>query len=152
MTSQRSQPNPFRVPLAVLLAWLVPGLGHIYLGHRVRGIILLVAISVTFWAGVAIGGVKSTVEPHQRTAWFCAQLCTGVHAVATYAWGNQLRQADPRRGLAYWPAEEVAVVYSGVAGLLNLLVIMDVLVRAERVASTGRSAVVARPPPKKGAG
>ena len=46
---------------------------------------------------------------------------------------------------APWPASSIAVVYSGVAGLLNLLVIIDALARAERA----RLALAARPLPQK---
>src|SRR3990172_10486299 len=75
----------FTASIAGFLAWLVPGLGHIYLGHRVRGLVCLVTITLTFWTGVAIGGVQATVDPHERTLWFMAQLCSGGNTLAAYA-------------------------------------------------------------------
>lgn len=116
-----------RVGVAGFLAWLVPGLGHVYLGQRPRGVILLVVIAATFWGGVALGGVAETVNPHKRTAWFMAQISTGAHALAAWGWGNTVKE---QASFYSWRAEEVAVVYSGVAGLLNLLVIVDALARA----------------------
>ena len=124
-----------RMPIAGLLAWLVPGLGHIYLGHRARGIICLVTITLTFWTGVAVGSVQNTVAPHSRTLWFTAQLCAGSNALAAYALHIRV---DPRSArssqqtvVTHWSSSEIGVHYAGVAGLLNLLVIFDAVARAE---------------------
>jgi len=130
-----SQPRTLlAAPIAGFLAWLVPGLGHIYLGHRTRGLICLVTITATFWTGVAIGSVQGTVDPRERTLWFMAQMCTGGNTVAAVA----LRQAVVTRAtpghptyVPSWMSADVGVHYTGVAGLLNLLVILDALTRAE---------------------
>lgn len=120
--------NIARISLAGFLSWLLPGLGHLYLGQRRRGAILFVVIAVTFWGGVAVGGVSNTVDPKNRTAWFMAQISTGTHALAVLGWKSAL--GDTEKGYSF-QAEEVAVVYTGVAGLLNLLVILDALARAD---------------------
>jgi len=136
MKKSSAQSSGTQVPVAGLLAWLVPGLGHLYLGCYTRGLILFVVIGVTFWGGVAIGGVKSTVG--QRRWWLMAQMCAGSHTLAAWAWGRSLPEDPPQGPAKYraiWPADDIAVVYTGVAGLLNLLVILDALVRAERARS-----------------
>lgn len=130
-------------PIAGFLAWLIPGLGHIYLGHRIRGIVCLVTITATFWTGVAIGGVQGTVDPHERTLWFMAQLFTGGNTLAAYGLHGVVEpyQAAGQRSSAApanWLSSEVGVHYTGVAGLLNLLVILDALGRAEVPSSTRR--------------
>jgi len=123
-------------PIAGFLGWLVPGLGHIYLGHRVRGLVCLVTITVTFWSGVAIGGVQATVDPQERTLWFMAQLCTGGNTLAAYGL-HRVVEPQPAAGQrpaavsAHWLSSDVGVHYTGVAGLLNLLVILDALGRAD---------------------
>lgn len=140
-----------RAPIAIVLAWLLPGLGHIYLGHKGRGVIFLVAITVTFWTGVAIGGVKtvSDVTPpykkadfgreyqmkFKRSWWFFGQLMTGSYAIAAYSVGKKLDDFDADGNPRYlaWPCADIGNVYSGVAGLLNLLVIIDALARAEGI-------------------
>ncbi len=124
-----------RMPLAGLLSWLVPGLGHVYLGDKTRGLVCLVAITATFWTGVAIGGVRSTVDPGERKLWFIAQLCTAGNTVAAYAL-NRSVSPDPSSGKAaapvgHWASADVGVHYTGVAGLLNLLIIFDAIARAE---------------------
>ena len=133
-----------RAPIAAILAWLIPGLGHIFLGHKVRGVIFLVVITFTFWTGVAVGGVKC-VDPYKpvqqhstaheqrgraRSWWFFAQIMNGGYAVATHAIGLHAEGAS----YLSWPSGDIASVYTGVAGLLNLLIIIDALVRAEGLA------------------
>jgi hypothetical protein len=118
-----------------LLTWLLPGAGHLYIGERVRGVIFIVAITCTFWTGVAIGGVKNTVDPQNRKAWFLGQVCAGGHTLATLGI-SRLMSAPPRHDpslrIGYGPSEEISVVYTGICGMLNILIILDVLVRAER--------------------
>lgn len=124
-----------RTPVAGFLAWLVPGLGHLYLGHRGRGLVCLVTITVTFWTGVAIGGVRATIDPKERTLWFVAQLCTGGNTLAGYGLHRMVDSASPSGAPGsispHWAAVDVGTHYTGVAGLLNLLVIFDALARAE---------------------
>jgi len=126
------RPDPTLAPKVGLLAYLVPGLGHFYLGERTRGIIFCAVITVTFWCGVAIGGVRTTVDTQQRRAWFIAQLCAGANTLAIVGVQKVFEERFKSLPKAYWPAEDIAVVYTGVAGLLNLLVILDALVRAEK--------------------
>jgi len=135
--------------VAGLLAWILPGAGHFYLGHWKRGLIFLVAIAATFWSGVAIGAVRYTVDPHERTAWFMAQLCTGTHGLAACFWGESLRANTPApKASPSYRSSDTGVVYSGVAGLLNLLVIVNALVLADP--STNAVAAAAEPVKPRG--
>jgi TM2 domain-containing membrane protein YozV len=143
------QPAVWAAPVAGVLGWLVPGLGHLYLGQRARGLVCLVAITATFWTGVAIGSVHATVDPRERTLWFLAQLCTGGNTLIAYGWHAALtppHNRDPhgasahdhaRTTVPHWLSVDVGVHYTGVAGLLNLLVILDALARAELMAPVG---------------
>ena len=131
-----------RAPLAGFLAWLIPGLGHIYLGYRGRGLVFLVTISATFWSGVAIGGVRSTVDPQERKLWFMAQLCTGGNTLSAWALNQRITLGHARAGeptqQSHWMQADVGVHYTGVAGLLNLLIILDAIARAEPSAALRR--------------
>lgn len=156
-TAARTEAPPLtRYAVAGLLAWLIPGLGHVYLGQRQRGLILLVTIAATFWCGVAIGGVQSTVLPYGQTAprdqrpprdrqaWFVAQICTGVHCLATLGLGElQTRRHGVFR--ADFAAEDVAIIFTGVAGLLNLLVILDAIAACD----PNYVRLGSRPPPRR---
>lgn len=148
----RAQPS---TALAALLAWLLPGLGHWYLGYRDRAVIIFASIVVTFWGGVALGGVRSTFNVQENGPWLAAQLCTGPQALVGLMWAKSLPRPQPVVGTvgapvdryeASYPSADIAVVYSGVAGLLNLLVIIDALARSD----SGLGAPAARSPPGGG--
>ncbi len=133
--SKNPEASIIRVPVAAILSWLVPGAGHFLLGYRTHAAIAFVVITATFWSGVAIGSVQGTVAPNSRKLWFMAQLGSGGHALAATALH---RFADPpsfastrQTTSAHWLSAEVGVHYTGVAGLLNLLLIIDAIVRAD---------------------
>jgi len=126
---------PVRMSIAAILGWLLPGAGHLFIGDRGRGTILLVAIAVTFWTGVAIGGVKTTVDPHGRSLWFLGQIFAGGHTLAALGLSYQVQPAEgeaPESLVAYGRSEEIAVVYTAICGMLNIMMILDVVVRAEK--------------------
>lgn len=152
MAAGGSLPPVVRVPVAGFLAWLVPGLGHIFVGDRVRGIIFLVTIAVTFWTGVAIGGVADSVQPQERKTWFMAQSCTGLHALAAYAWGERVGRGEdePLEARAHWLSMETGVVYCGISGLLNVLIIIDALSRADSLTTATSAGVRPRSKARKG--
>lgn len=138
--SPPSESSIIRVGLAGLLAWLVPGLGHIYLGFKKRGTILLIAITLTFWTGVAIGGVRGVIDHRVHKLWFAAQACTGgntltalgLHSLVGFDAYDPRSPVPPYTGP--WMSVDIGIHYAGVAGLLNLLVILDAIVRADPAA------------------
>ncbi len=141
-----------RISAAGLLSWVLPGLGHLYIGDRTRGIVCMVTIVVTFWTGVAIGGVRATVDPQERTLWFFAQLCSGGNVGAAYLLRGDAPRASRTVSSAQvaawagpWVSADVGVHYTGVAGLLSILVILDSLGRAERVSLSLRRGTRDRP-------
>ncbi len=90
--SDRHQQNYFAPFLAGILAWLIPGAGHVYIRRTLRGVIICICINGLFWAGVAFGGIF-TVEPLRQRWWFTAQMCTGVSGVAAWYRQEQYRRA-----------------------------------------------------------
>jgi hypothetical protein len=77
--------------VALVLAWVVPGAGHAYVGRPVRAVIIFVTIGATFWAGVAMGGIM-TVDCDNQRWWFAAEMLTGVHALV--GWRRQQGLVD----------------------------------------------------------
>ncbi len=135
-------------PLAVaalMLSWLIPGAGHVYIGRRTRGLIIFLTIGATFWAGIAIGGVM-TVDPITQRWWFVAEMLAGVHGLVSWYRQRETVQALVGPGQVHpleldkslaeanlalvSPTDTVARVYAGVAGLLNLMCIFDAVVLA----------------------
>jgi len=111
--------------LVGLFAWLVPGAGHFYLGQKNRAAVFFVAIHLTFWMGMIIGGLQSTIDPVANKAWFFAQICAGLNTVASLIL-SKIPAAVP----CYGKTLDLAIIYTAVAGLLNILVIFDAMVRA----------------------
>ena len=144
-------PQPFLVALA---GWALPGLGYLLVGQRSRGITTGVTILALFVAGLLIGGVRALDPPMvsggQDTPrrslrdeilskpWYIAQVLTGpVGLVASYAaaWAGETPEgADGPRGVeSHARVNEIAVLYMAVAGMLNLLTIIDSAHRAGRL-------------------
>lgn len=152
MKISRAEANPqIRMSVAAVLTWLLPGAGHLFIGERMRGLIILVTIALTFWGGVAIGGISNTVSPGGRSLWFMGQICAGGHALAAWGLGrwvdpSPVPKKDPTF-VAFGRSEEISVVYTAICGMLNVLVIFDVLVRAEKPMVASDRA----PPAAKGA-
>ena len=112
------------IGLAVLLAWLIPGAGHWYIGDRKRAWIYFIVISILFWAGIWVGGALSTVNLKTNTAWFFAEIFAGGYTLMTTLIGQL-----PGAIESYGKTQDLATIYAGVAGLLNLLVVLDAIDR-----------------------
>lgn len=108
-----------------VLAWLVPGVGHFYLGMPKRGMIIFFTICATFMLGLVLGGID-LVDPHLETTWFCAQVLAGLPAVIAVLLQNPDVPPGVGRGM------DLGQLYTGVAGLLNLLCVVDALMKSHR--------------------
>jgi hypothetical protein len=92
--------------LAAFLAWLIPGLGHIYQGRTGKGILFFVCIVGTFLFGLVNGEGKvvyaSAVSPasrefFQRWQYIC-QVGAGLPALPAYVQAWRVRQGKPPLG------------------------------------------------------
>ncbi len=118
MAAARTQTlNPL---LACLIAWAIPGAGHILTGRWRKGIVFLVALPLMFFIGLVLEGRLFPFEPSQPLV--------ALAAVADLGVGLIYFLAAP---LGYGAGRVVAVTYEYgnafliVAGLLNALVILD---------------------------
>ncbi len=123
---------------AGVLSWVLPGLGHFLLGHRGLAIVCFVAITFPYLTGLAFGGVKDSVNPRTNKWLFLAELGVGgytvagffgSHAVERYVAGNS--SVDELDFMSFYPESDVAQIYLAAAGLLNILVILDAVSRAQ---------------------
>jgi len=122
---------------AALAAWIIPGLGHYMLGQRQRGAVIAASIGFLWLGGLLIGGID--VINHRRM-WFLGQvllfpsLAANVYrdfvldryAIRTED-SNLQPHNDPPYELSFGRVEEQGILYTALAGLLNLLAIIDVL-------------------------
>ncbi|QDU32183.1 hypothetical protein KS4_02120 [Poriferisphaera corsica] len=131
---EREFPQWHIVP--AIAGWLLPGLGHLLIGEKKRGLILLVAISGLWFGGLLIGGV-GTFDRSAHPAWFMGQSLNGGSIVAwqvqEYLKNSGPGATDPGPQNRYQPpyghVESQAILYTALAGLLNLLAMIDVVYR-----------------------
>jgi len=116
-------------PLAVFLAWVLPGLGHWYLGRRHKAIVFCAGILLLFLGGWVMGQCK-VVDSHDRLP-FMAQILAGGTALVTNAIGARLLRQGPADPVS--AAYQSGLVYTLVAGLLNLLVMLDAYIVANNI-------------------
>ena len=121
------------VLIAALLAWLIPGAGYFYLGLRKRALLLFVCIEATFIFGLYIGTVR-VIDPSYSLLWFLGQIFAGLNTIVAHLWSGQLAgpYAVPAVRLIRDWSYSMGVLYTGVAGLLNLLAVFDTAIRAGR--------------------
>lgn len=143
----KTAPPIGRMVQAGILSWILPGAGHFALGHRGLGLIFFIAVTFPFATGLAVGGVKNMVNPWGNRWLFLAELGTGGYTTAALMLNKSVgfppeALADPeyihkipkdelRRYLSFYPESDVALIYLATAGLLNILVILDALTRAQ---------------------
>jgi hypothetical protein len=141
--------------LVAIAGWLVPGLGYRLIGERSRAYIAGITIVLTFLAGLLIGGIRVIDVPGYDVAgekridaiagqqvwrlrsnplgevfnkpWYIAQSLAGpMNMVATGVslWAAPNHRASTARIF------DIGTLYTAVAGMLNLLVIIDATYRA----------------------
>ncbi len=113
--------NPGR---AALLSWLVPGAGHWMLGQKHKGILLLGSIVFLFVLGLVFSGFTGT-DRAQLYWWWAGQIFFGGGTVpATMILG-------PLPVTETGAFVDLGVTLLTVAGLMNLIVIVDAYSVAE---------------------
>ena len=119
--ARRSKENQALFMLIVgLLAWLVPGAGHLALKEKKRSIIIFATIVSTFCAGLYVGSI-GVIDLVGATPWYVvlAQIMNSpmVAVLGRLTAGG----AYP----VYSQPNEIGQIYTSTAGLLNLLCIVN---------------------------
>lgn len=130
---------------AALLAWLVPGLGHLYQRRTAKGILFMVCILSTFFFGLFCSNGHAVYASWQnwdkRLPYLC-QVGVGLPALPALVQTYLVRSGkEPLMGgvmappvdaaqLNDWYRDlnkyfELGTVYTMIAGLLNILAIYD---------------------------
>lgn len=136
--------------LALTVGWFIPGVAHCMIGQKKRGLLFAVTIHLLFAAGLFLGGIRA-IRPAEQPIWTYTQYLAGWPMLVSTVVQTKLSildaQEQERRRLlpsyvhsqtppvAYLPVDyapktqDVGSVYCGIAGMLNLLVLFDALVR-----------------------
>jgi hypothetical protein len=143
------EPSPVRTAAALVVGWLVPGAGHAILGRVRRGLLFFVLITGSFGLGLAHDGRLALYSPREG-------FLTGLQLVANMGVGpadlfarlavyGEAAYAVPEPSSpSYRPRIEkfrerqrsavsaYGTAYLWSAGLMNLLLLMDVWDIAKR--------------------
>lgn len=104
----------------MLLAFLVPGLGHVWAGRRARGAAYFLLVGSAFAIGLALGGAVGALTVRSPGA-FLTTIATHalvVPALLTHSTG--LSEGDPGSG-----SFEIGTTYLIVGGVMNVLLALD---------------------------
>jgi hypothetical protein len=120
--SDKAEPGPSgRLAGLVLLAWLVPAAGHFVLGRRGRAAVFALVLAVALATGYALDGNLHRVVPGQPLSWLFTAGAMGLGAPYLL-----LRWGFGYHGEPTAPGFEYGTVFLLSAGLMNLLLVLDV--------------------------
>jgi hypothetical protein len=143
---------------AGVLSWLIPGAGHWRLGYRGLAVVFFIAVTFPFWTGMALGGVLGSANLATNKWLLLAEAGAGGYTLPCWlislkldrqilnelrltrvpdqqrdsvGYDRYLRAAYGHDYMSDHPGADVAQIYLTAAGLLNLLVILDAISRAQ---------------------
>ena len=141
--------------MAAICAWLVPGLGHVVIGERARGVLVFAGIIFMWLCGILIGGIDA-VDRKEDPLWFAAQVCSGPIALGIDGMNTALLKSGQIGELLDSPAvsrntaaakvnsfkgiahvNEYGILFTGLAGLMNLVAIIDASTRSSSERRSG---------------
>jgi hypothetical protein len=116
----RAATEPGILALVIVLAWLVPGAGHLWQGRRRKGIVFLIALPLMFAVGLMLGGRLFPLELSEPLVFLGAIADRGIGLPYFLA-----RFMDSGSGVVTAVSYEYGNTFLMTAGLLNFLVILD---------------------------
>ncbi len=114
-------PDASRRWIAVVLAWVFPGLGHAYLRRPRTALVYAAVVSVTFLLGMSFQGRLYTVEPGQPLSILAT---FAVYGAGLLNVAGRLLSDNPG-GAVLAVTYEYGCAYLLTAGLMNLLLMLD---------------------------
>jgi hypothetical protein len=106
--------------VAAVAAWLVPGLGHVYLKRWQRGLAFFALVIVSLWVGCSLEGNLYRVIPNQPLSILATLGSMGMgipYFILRYGMGYE--------GAIVSPGYEYGTAFLLTAGLMNLLLVLD---------------------------
>ena len=154
-TPRAAGPNPQEPPqlnpVAGIIAYMLPGLGYVFYGEFRRAALVFVGVGGLFFGGLLMGGI-STIDRYEDRWWFILQCGVGpatfaidrIHQTQFKLVGPGGRPVSPTPGTAKMgyqvslgKVNEVAALSCGLAGMLNLIAVVDCLWRSPKAPSLG---------------
>jgi hypothetical protein len=101
-----------------LLGWFIPGGGHFLINKKTHALIIFLFITITFIIGLYIGSI-AVIDPVGSKPWYVAQI---MNSPAVMILGHISEKGGY---YAYGKAAEIGQIYTSIAGLLNLLCMIN---------------------------
>lgn len=121
MTELAQDGFSWRAVALAAVAWIVPGCGHFVLGRRVRGIGFAAVIATAFLLGLHLEGNLYRVAPGQPLSFLATLGAMGAGAPYFVARFGAGFSGSPEAS-----TYEYGTIFLLSAGLMNLLVVLDV--------------------------
>lgn len=102
--------------LVGVAGWWIPGVGHWIIGRPKRAALIFFSIVFAFMVGIWLGSI-AVID--KETPWFWAQILNSP-VVAYLAHVGQVFGLE-----SYGKPRELGEIYTGIAGMLNLLCIVN---------------------------
>ena len=130
MARYSKENHAFVLLIVGLLSWLIPGAGYLWLKEKKRAIIIFVTVTATFCIGLYIGSI-GVIDPVGSWPWYTAQMMNSPMVAI-------LGHVSAGGGFpVYGRPREIGQVYTGIAGLLNLLCLVNAVYLAHRNIADG---------------
>ena len=117
---QETQTQSGGLVLLCLAAWVVPGAAHLWLGRRSKGLVFLLALPLMFAIGIAIHGRLFPFDISDPLV--CLEAIADLGIGAPYFLANAFGSGIGQLTASTYEYGNAFII---VAGLLNLLVIID---------------------------
>ncbi len=115
------------------LSWLLPGLGHARAGQKDKGVLMGAAVLIVFAMGLVFAEGHAVDRAVYPVWWIAQNLCGAGSLFAALVTGPMRAESLPLN-------LDLGVVLCTVAGLMNLVVMVDAFTVAERSAFPVRAA------------
>ena len=118
MTVRSNEKHTLFLVTVGLFAWLVPGAGHFLIDKKTHAVIIFVTIVLTFCIGIYVGSI-GVINWDEAKPWYMAQI---MNSPAVWAVGQLAANGNYP---VYGRPNEIGQIYTSIAGLLNLLCIVN---------------------------
>ena len=127
MSRKTSVPSP----LVALAGWVLPGSGYWLMGARSRGLTIGITVLILYVLGLWIGGIRIVEAPEfsdpsrnflghlLEKPWFLGQVLAGPLGLVP------MWIADANDPVSHARVNDIGTLYTAVAGMLNLMAIID---------------------------
>jgi hypothetical protein len=109
------------LPLLVVLSWLVPGLGHLLLGRKLRAAVFAAVVVAGFVIGVSLRGELILPRPGEPLSYLAAVATIGNGILFVLA-----KLLGLGEGVVTAASYEFGNSFLLTSGMMNLLLVLDV--------------------------